>query len=139
MIRFGMRYRALRKRGVDVAKDPSTSTVDRTRHRQFAQGSVGASLLDELDRIDTGSPDRDERTRIGGASSHELRELRELESDLLWDDLQRKREARAIAVDTAIGWVRVVRQILFVVAGFVAIALGATGHIDFLELVRALR
>jgi hypothetical protein len=71
-------------------------------------------------------------------SIREMRALAELEADLRWDELQRRREARDIAVVTASGWVRVARQILFMVFGVAALILGVAGHLDVLELLHEL-
>jgi len=72
-------------------------------------------------------------------SIREMRALAALEADLRWDELQRRREARDIAVVTASGWARVARQILFTAFGVAALILSVAGHLDVLELLRGLR
>lgn len=72
-------------------------------------------------------------------SIREMRALAALDADLRWDELQRRREARDIAVVTASGWARVAKQILFMAIGVAALVLGVAGHLDVLELLRGLR
>lgn len=83
--------------------------------------------------IDDG--DSDDRS----LSVREMRDLAAFEADLQWDELQRRREARDIALVTASGWARVAGQILFVAIGAAALILGVAGQLDVLELLRGLR
>lgn len=71
-------------------------------------------------------------------SIREMRALAALDADLRWDELQRRREARDIAVVTASGWARVAKQILFMAMGVAALILGVAGHLDVFELLRGL-
>lgn len=132
-----MRHPRSRNIGPEVAQGRSPRDA-REGQPTFGQDSAGTSLLDELDLFRRRASRRhhDDERRL---SIPELRALAELKSDLQWDDLQRRREAHDIAVATAIGWVGVARRILFVGAGFAAIALGITGQLDVLELLRSLR
>lgn len=62
-----------------------------------------------------------------------------LEADLLWDALQRRREARYIALATVSGWTQVAGRLVFVLGSAMAIIAGLAGHLDVVGLFRGLR
>jgi hypothetical protein len=115
------------------------STAPPREHRWLAQEPPDASLPDQLERFQSRTSRRYHTDEEQSLSIPELRALADLESDLLWDDLERHRVACDIAVATALGYAGVARRLLLVCAGFVAVALAATGQLDVLDVVRGLR
>jgi hypothetical protein len=81
------------------------------------------------------APTVDDLRAVGELAFDLRRAQQKLDAAHRWDELDRRREARAIAIETALGWVRVARRLVLLLMAAAVAILAATGHLSVHEVL----